>query len=164
MFSLVRPHKQSCIFFAPLHASPSELDRIYYIESSAVNSHLRKLSRDIGCVSVYVCVLLFALIKKLKMSLHRVSSLENFQFIPHEDRSRRGSGSDTSIRARKLSFNPLPEAWDPVHLKDDTVQAVGAFEVPRWKRIRKCSLNYHAPSRSYSLQLTKLDQSKSLSL
>lgn len=29
----------------------------------------------------------------------------------------------------------MPEAWDPPLLKTDAIQAVGAFEVPKWKRI-----------------------------
>ena len=72
----------------------------------------------------------------LKMSLPRVSSLESFSFVPSERQSRRNS--DVSVRARKLSFNPMPEAWDPPLLKTDAIQAVGAFEVPKWKRIRRC--------------------------
>ena len=69
------------------------------------------------------------------MSLNRVASLESFSFVPSEQRSR--SGSDVSVRARKLSFNPLPDEWDPPQDRADNIQAVGAFEVPRWKRIRE---------------------------
>lgn len=74
------------------------------------------------------------------MSLHRVSSLETFLNIVPETgiRSRRGSISSiaASDRARKLSFNPLPESWDPVPSKDDALShPVAAFEVPKWKRI-----------------------------
>ncbi|CAJ2501104.1 Uu.00g039570.m01.CDS01 [Anthostomella pinea] len=74
------------------------------------------------------------------MSLPRVSSLETFLSLPSEvERSRRGSDTSTagSVRARRLSFNPLPESWDPVIAKgvDHPGQSVGAFEVPRWKRI-----------------------------
>ncbi|KAK3328975.1 major facilitator superfamily domain-containing protein [Apodospora peruviana] len=65
------------------------------------------------------------------MSLNRVSSLETFAILPTDQRSRRSS--DASARARKLSFNPLPQSWDPPTL--ETVQAVGAFEVPKWKRV-----------------------------
>ncbi|KAL9944774.1 hypothetical protein D7B24_009365 [Verticillium nonalfalfae] len=68
------------------------------------------------------------------MSLHRVGSLETFQILPHAPGSRRGSDA-SSIRARKLSFNPLPDEWDPPASKSDVVQAVSGFEVPQWKRI-----------------------------
>ncbi|KAI1334737.1 FMP42 protein [Xylariaceae sp. FL0016] len=73
------------------------------------------------------------------MSLPRVASLETFLGIPGEgERSRRGSGSSTagSVRARRLSFNPLPESWDPVIAKgvDHPAGTVGAFEVPEWRR------------------------------
>ncbi|KAK3497970.1 major facilitator superfamily domain-containing protein [Neurospora hispaniola] len=64
------------------------------------------------------------------MSLNRVSSLETFAPLLTENRSRRSS--DASTRARKISFNPLPSSWDPPALEQ--IQAVGAFEVPRWKR------------------------------
>ncbi|KAK3395880.1 major facilitator superfamily domain-containing protein [Sordaria brevicollis] len=64
------------------------------------------------------------------MSLNRVSSLETFAPLLTENRSRRSS--DASTRARKISFNPLPAEWDPPALEQ--IQAVGAFEVPRWKR------------------------------
>ncbi len=45
--------------------------------------------------------------------------------------------SDVSVRARKLSFNPLPHEWDPPAQRADNIQAVGAFEVAKWKRIRE---------------------------
>lgn len=64
------------------------------------------------------------------MSLNRVSSLETFAPLLTENRSRRSS--DASTRARKISFNPLPAEWDPPALEQ--IQAVGAFEVPKWKR------------------------------
>jgi hypothetical protein len=67
------------------------------------------------------------------MSLSRVSSLETFAFLPAEPRSRRNS--EVSVHAQKLSFNPLPDAWEGPVLEQ--VQAVGAFEVPKWKRIRE---------------------------
>lgn len=67
------------------------------------------------------------------MSLNRVSSLETFTILHTDQRSRRSS--DASTRDRKLSFNPLPQEWDPVPTLDQ-VHAVGAFEVPRWKRMR----------------------------
>lgn len=66
------------------------------------------------------------------MSLNRVSSLETFAILPTDQRSRRSS--DASARARKLSFNPIPQEWDAPIL--DSVHAVGAFEVPKWKRVR----------------------------
>ncbi|KAI0009740.1 MFS general substrate transporter [Xylariaceae sp. FL0662B] len=75
------------------------------------------------------------------MSLNRVSSLETFHIVRSDgERSRRGSVSsslDNSGRARKLTFNPLPESWNPVFAEHDDhpSQPVGAFEVPRWKRI-----------------------------
>ncbi|CAK7222215.1 hypothetical protein SEUCBS140593_004822 [Sporothrix eucalyptigena] len=73
------------------------------------------------------------------MSLNRVASLESFSYVPNEIGSRRGSrrSSDASIsvRSRKLSFNPLPDEWDPIDERADNIQAVGAFEVPKWKRV-----------------------------
>ncbi|KAK4648148.1 uncharacterized protein QC761_107450 [Podospora bellae-mahoneyi] len=66
------------------------------------------------------------------MSLHRVASLETFAILPTDQRSRRSS--DASARARKLTFNPLPQEWDPPAGLDQ-LHAVGAFEVPRWKRL-----------------------------
>ncbi|KAH8675769.1 FMP42 protein [Xylariales sp. PMI_506] len=74
------------------------------------------------------------------MSMHRVSSLETFLSASDDGiRTRRASVSSfgASERARKLSFNPLPESWDPVTVKDDSgpVPAVGAFEVPKWRRM-----------------------------
>ncbi|KAI0433640.1 major facilitator superfamily domain-containing protein [Xylaria sp. FL1042] len=74
------------------------------------------------------------------MSLPRVGSLETFLGVPTEgERSRRGSTTSTapSMRPRRLSFNPLPESWDPVIARDvdHPAQTIGAFEVPKWKRI-----------------------------
>ncbi|KAK4147608.1 major facilitator superfamily domain-containing protein [Dichotomopilus funicola] len=66
------------------------------------------------------------------MSLHRVSSLETFTIVPTDIRSRRSS--DASTRARKLTFNPLPQQWDPPSTIEQ-LQTVGAFQVPRWKRL-----------------------------
>lgn len=63
------------------------------------------------------------------MSLNRVSSLETFSNISRSP--------SPSSRERRLSFNPLPESWDPHADKPGFVDSVGAFEVPRWKRIRK---------------------------
>jgi hypothetical protein len=68
------------------------------------------------------------------MSLHRVSSIETFTTVPTHIRPRRAS--DASTRARKLSFNPLPPQWDPPTAIDQ-LHAVGAFKVPKWKRLRK---------------------------
>ncbi|KKA26120.1 hypothetical protein TD95_004697 [Thielaviopsis punctulata] len=65
--------------------------------------------------------------------MHRVSSLETFAITPAQRSSR--SGSIASTRSRKLNFNPVPEPWDPAVTKQDNIQAVGAFEVSRWKRI-----------------------------
>ncbi|GAW20001.1 hypothetical protein ANO14919_094950 [Xylariales sp. No.14919] len=84
------------------------------------------------------------------MSLPRVGSLETFLSVPTEgERSRRGSIASTapSMRPRRLSFNPLPESWDPVIARDidhHPAQTIGAFEVPRWKRILQivCAVIY----------------------
>ncbi len=77
------------------------------------------------------------------MSLPRVASLETFAIAVNQ-RSRRSS--DASTRGRKLSFNPLPETWNAPVL--DQVNAVGAFEVPKWKRIGKHlrTARPHAPT------------------
>lgn len=72
------------------------------------------------------------------MSLHRVSSIETFTVVPTDVRSRRSS--DASTRARKLTFNPLPSVWDPPSTIDQ-LHAVGAFKVPKWKRLRKSMLS-----------------------
>ncbi|KAI1390181.1 MFS general substrate transporter [Hypoxylon trugodes] len=81
------------------------------------------------------------------MSLQRVGSLETFVNVPTEGRrSRRGSASSVaaSERARKLTFNPLPESWHPVFDDEDTQghpgQSRGAFEVPQWKRILQVAI------------------------
>ncbi|KAL2886725.1 Protein FMP42 [Ceratocystis lukuohia] len=67
--------------------------------------------------------------------MQRVSSLETFAAVaPVAGRSSRRS-SIASTRSRKLNFNPMPESWDGVVSKQTNIQAVGAFEVPRWKRI-----------------------------
>ncbi|KXH37517.1 major facilitator superfamily transporter [Colletotrichum simmondsii] len=73
------------------------------------------------------------------MSLSRVASVETFQFLPQAQGSRRGSDA-SSIRAGRLTFNPLPDEWDPAASKPDTVLAVGAFEVPQWKRILQVTI------------------------
>ncbi|KAB5551260.1 major facilitator superfamily transporter [Coniochaeta sp. 2T2.1] len=66
------------------------------------------------------------------MSLPRVASIESFSFVQGDQRSRRNS--DVSVRARKLSFNPVPQEWDPPVVAEHP-DAVGAFEVPKWKRV-----------------------------
>ncbi|KAL5614689.1 hypothetical protein BROUX41_004785 [Berkeleyomyces rouxiae] len=65
--------------------------------------------------------------------MQRVSSLETFAGLQTGRSSRRSSIAST--RSRKLSFNPMPEAWDGAVSKQANIQAVGAFEVPRWKRL-----------------------------
>ncbi|CAK7228877.1 hypothetical protein SBRCBS47491_007058 [Sporothrix bragantina] len=74
------------------------------------------------------------------MSLNRVASLESFSYVPTSENnsrlgSRRSSDASISVRSRKLSFNPLPDEWDPIDERADNIQAVGAFEVPKWKRV-----------------------------
>ncbi|KAI1374117.1 MFS general substrate transporter [Hypoxylon crocopeplum] len=75
------------------------------------------------------------------MSLQRIASLETFVNVSSEGRTpRRGSASSiaASERARKLTFNPLPESWNPVFDEDQDghhSRSRGAFEVPQWKRI-----------------------------
>src|SRR4051794_15443760 len=98
------------------------------------------------------------------MSLPRVGSLETFLSVPTEgERSRRGSNSSTgtalSIRPRRLSFNPLPESWDPVIAKDSDHPAntIGAFEVPEWKRIREYrSFDSCSPSCSLTAETVQI--------
>lgn len=67
------------------------------------------------------------------MSLHRVSSLESFARLSVGGRSSRDVSP--SSRERRLSFNPLPESWDPPSGKPGYLESVGAFEVPKWKRV-----------------------------
>jgi hypothetical protein len=76
------------------------------------------------------------------MSLPRVSSIETFTTVPTGTQPRSRRNSDASTRARKLSFNPLPREWAPPAAKDDHLQAVGAFKVPKWKRVRKFKTTY----------------------
>ncbi|KAG8164826.1 hypothetical protein KVR01_005101 [Diaporthe batatas] len=66
------------------------------------------------------------------MSLNRVSSLESFSHLSVEGHRRSPSPSS---RDRRLSFNPLPESWDPPASKPGYLESVGAFEVPKWKRV-----------------------------
>ncbi|KAK4105499.1 MFS general substrate transporter [Parathielavia hyrcaniae] len=65
------------------------------------------------------------------MSLNRVASIETFTTFSSGIRSRRGS--DASTRARKLTFNPIPQDWDSQSVTQ--LPAVGAFQVPQWKRV-----------------------------
>ncbi|EFX01759.1 major facilitator superfamily transporter [Grosmannia clavigera kw1407] len=67
------------------------------------------------------------------MSLNRVASLESFGYVRSDHSSRRGS--DVSVRSRRISFNPLPDEWDPPDERTDNIQAISAFEVPQWKRV-----------------------------
>ncbi|KAL2207176.1 MFS general substrate transporter [Sarocladium strictum] len=69
------------------------------------------------------------------MSLNRVASIETLA----DHHARRNS--DASIRPRKLSFNPLPQEWDPAipdtkpgHHQPEQ-GGISAFDVPQWKRI-----------------------------
>ncbi|KAH8657459.1 major facilitator superfamily domain-containing protein [Tricladium varicosporioides] len=61
--------------------------------------------------------------------LQRVTSFEHLS--PERGRSPTGSQSP---RDRKLSFSPLPGSWAPVEVQQGD-QAIGAFEVPKSKRI-----------------------------
>ncbi|KAL8419762.1 hypothetical protein RB594_002797 [Gaeumannomyces avenae] len=74
------------------------------------------------------------------MSLNRVSSLGEFEFVPGDPVTRSRRGSDASVlsaRAQKLTFNPLvvPDDNGNVVHPVAPADAIGAFEVPRWKRI-----------------------------
>ncbi|CAL3962219.1 hypothetical protein PZA11_000557 [Diplocarpon coronariae] len=67
------------------------------------------------------------------MSLsQRVSSFESLSL--YQERGRSQSESPSS-RDRKLSFSPLPGSWDPPPALTENVNPIGAFEVPRFKRI-----------------------------
>jgi len=67
--------------------------------------------------------------------LARVSSLEALS--PERGRSPVGRRSS---KDRKLSFSPMPGAWDPANVEDDVevMENIGAFEVPKSKRICRC--------------------------
>ena len=78
------------------------------------------------------------------MSLNRVGSVETL--TDHHVRR----PSDASYRPRRLSFSPMPQAWDPPQPLPSKTTAhhdfyqeaqpgvpISAFEVPQWKRIRK---------------------------
>ncbi|AEO70389.1 uncharacterized protein THITE_2121779 [Thermothielavioides terrestris NRRL 8126] len=63
------------------------------------------------------------------MSLQRVTSLETFMTYPQGF-----YGWASWTRVHKLTFNPLPEEWDP----EPTIerpQTIAAFNVSRWKRL-----------------------------
>lgn len=77
-----------------------------------------------------------------KMSLNRVSSLESFSHLSVEGHRRSPSPSS---RDRRLSFNPLPESWDPPTSQPGYLESVGAFEVPKWKRVCKSECTPSAP-------------------
>lgn len=62
--------------------------------------------------------------------LQRVSSIESFSPV------RGRSPASATSRDRKLSFSPFPGAWDPIPTQE-VIPAIGAFEVPKAKRIRK---------------------------
>jgi hypothetical protein len=74
------------------------------------------------------------------MSLNRVSSLESFSHLSVEGHRRSPSPSS---RDRRLSFNPLPESWDPPTTTPGYLESVGAFEVPKWKRVCKSKWRMH---------------------
>lgn len=78
------------------------------------------------------------------MSLNRISSIETLT-DHHVRRS-----SDAGLRPRRLSFSPMPQAWDPpqplpskttdhhdFYSEGQGVTPVSAFEVSQWKRICK---------------------------
>jgi hypothetical protein len=69
------------------------------------------------------------------MSLSRITSYGSLS----PERGRSPSGERDAPRYRKLSFSPLPESWNPP-IVQDSVQPIGAFEVPRVKRI--CNLSF----------------------
>ena len=74
------------------------------------------------------------------MSLsQRVSSFESLSLYPERGRSLSDGGSPSS-RDRKLSFSPLPGAWDPPPALAEHVHPISAFEIPRSTRICKFSL------------------------
>lgn len=71
--------------------------------------------------------------------LSRVSSVEQFPtsaYNPGAFSPERGLSPSPSQRARHLSFNPLPGAWDPPVLENH-LSRTGAFEVKKSKRLRK---------------------------
>ena len=73
------------------------------------------------------------------MSLsQRVSSFESLSLYPERGRSLSDGGSPSS-RDRKLSFSPLPGAWDPPPALAEHVHPISAFEIPRSTRICKFS-------------------------
>lgn len=73
--------------------------------------------------------------------LSRVSSVEQLgaqynAYNPGAFSPERGLSPSPSQRARHLSFNPLPGAWDPPVLQDH-LSRTGAFEVKKSRRLRK---------------------------
>lgn len=70
--------------------------------------------------------------------LARVSSMEALS----PERGRSPTGRRAS-RDRKLSFSPVPGAWDPrtVEEEPEFMENIGAFEVPKPKRI--CEYNLY---------------------
>ena len=73
--------------------------------------------------------------------LSRVSSVEQLgaqynAYSPGAFSPERGLSPSPSQRARHLSFNPLPGAWDPPVLQDH-LRRTGAFEVKKSRRLRK---------------------------
>ena len=66
------------------------------------------------------------------MSLLRVTSYGSLS----PERGRRSSDAH-GPRDRKLSFSPLPGSWDPLAAAQEAAQPIGAFEVPKFRRIRK---------------------------
>lgn len=84
-----------------------------------------------------------------RMSLNRISSLESFSHLSVEGHRRSPSPSS---RDRRLSFNPLPESWDPPTSQPGYLESVGAFEVPKWKRVCKLERRPSAPLPSPTLR------------
>lgn len=80
--------------------------------------------------------------KEEEMSLlHRVTSYESLS----PPRGRSPVGSHSSPRDRKLSFSPLPGSWDPPVTEEHPHATIGAFEVPKSKRI--CELWFLSASK-----------------
>ena len=84
------------------------------------------------------------------MSLNRISTLETFSFdgpngssgavTPQMVLGRRSSDASlgrSSLQGTRVTFNPLPDGWDPRITRQDAVQAVPAYQIDRWKRIRE---------------------------
>ncbi|CZR50960.1 related to MFS amino acid transporter [Phialocephala subalpina] len=69
--------------------------------------------------------------------LHRVTSYESLS----PPRGRSPVGSHESPRDRKLSFSPLPGSWDPPAAEEHEPATIGAFEVPKSKRILQVTIS-----------------------